>query len=113
LIDFEGEPMVPLIERVALASPLRDIAGMLRSFDYATHHQPLGDADPAVALAWATRNQDAFRDGYAQICPDPRKQAVLLRAFELDKAIYEVHYEHTNRPSWLPIPLAAISRLTT
>jgi maltokinase len=116
LIDFEGEPMVPLAARVIPASTLRDVAGMLRSFDYAANHQPLTEADSEqcfpVALAWATRNQDAFCDGYAQAAPDPRKQPVLLRAFELDKAVYEVGYEHANRPPWLPIPLAAITRLT-
>jgi maltokinase len=115
LIDFEGEPMVPLATRVAPASVLRDVAGMLRSFDYAANHLSLGDADhehhAAVTLAWATRNQEAFCDGYAQVAPDPRKQGVLLRAFELDKAVYEVRYEHSNRPPWLPIPLAAIKRL--
>jgi maltokinase len=113
LIDFEGEPMVPLAERVVPSSTLRDIAGMLRSFDYAANHQSRGDAEPeqAAALAWTTRNQDAFCDGYAQVAADPRMQPVLLRAFELDKAVYEVGYEHANRPAWLPIPLAAITRL--
>jgi maltokinase len=118
LIDFEGEPMVPLAIRVAPASVLRDVAGMLRSFDYAASDPALGDVDPeqraraAVALAWTTRNQEAFCDGYAQVAPDPRKQGVLLRAFELDKAVYEVSYEAGNRPLWLPIPLSAIARLT-
>ncbi|MFN2477745.1 MAG: aminoglycoside phosphotransferase [Pseudonocardiaceae bacterium] len=116
MIDFEGEPMVPLAARFAPASVLRDVAAMVRSLDYAANHLPLGETDSeqraAVALAWSTRNQDAFCDGYAQVAPDPRKQAVLLRAFELDKAVYEVAYEHGNRPLWLPIPLAAIARLT-
>ncbi|MGH4007302.1 MAG: maltokinase N-terminal cap-like domain-containing protein [Pseudonocardiaceae bacterium] len=116
LIDFEGEPMASLAERIDPDSPLRDVAGMLQSFEYAAYHLWLGDADPQqrapVALAWTTHNRDAFCDGYAQVAPDPREQAVLLRAFQLDKAVYEVHYEHNTRPLWLPVPLAAISRLT-
>ncbi|MGH3897702.1 MAG: maltokinase N-terminal cap-like domain-containing protein [Pseudonocardiaceae bacterium] len=117
LIDFEGAPMESLAERIAPDSPLRDVAGMLQSFEYAAHHLWLGDADPqqhsAVVLAWIIHNRDAFCDGYAQVAPDPREQAVLLRAFQLDKAIYEVDYEYNNRPLWLPVPLAAVARLTT
>ncbi len=116
VIDFEGEPAAPPAERVAPVSPLRDVAGMLRSFDYAAHHMLVGETDTGhysdAALAWAGRNQQAFCDGYAEGGEDPRAQPALLRAFELDKAVYEVAYEHANRPSWIPIPLAFIARIT-
>jgi maltokinase len=128
LIDFEGEPGHPLEERRRLQPAVRDVAAMLRSFDYAAHHalaevlgappgaqaqQGLGSSKLARrASAWAVHNRRAFSAGYAQAGGmDPRCSPVLLRAFEADKAVYEAVYEARNRPEWLAIPLAAVHRL--
>lgn len=117
IIDFEGEPDKPIAYRRARHSPLRDVAGMLRSFDYAAHHSLTGGQGSAQqqyrAAEWARRNSAAFCDGYAAVAgQDPRVRRELLTAFELEKAVYEVGYEHAYRPTWEPIPLQAVSRLT-
>lgn len=114
LLDFEGEPAAPLAHRQARSPALRDVAGMLRSLDYAARYQLPGPGDPARARAaardWVYRNQAAFCSGYAQAGgADPGKHAVLLRSLTIDKAVYEVMYEARHRPSWLQIPLDSIA----
>ncbi|MEK0097905.1 phosphotransferase [Streptomyces sp. NPDC056002] len=106
VIDFEGEPARPLAERRHAQSPVRDVAGMLRSFDYAARTRLPWRPE------WSLRCRDAYCAGYAaESKSDPREEPDLLRAYETDRALYEVLYEARHRPDWLPVPMAAISRL--
>jgi maltokinase len=123
VLDFEGEPARPLGERRRKTSPLKDVAGMVRSFHYAAQvalferDQNEREALAPVAAAWEERNRQAFLAGYREakavddVLPDDEEaiQTVLL-AFELDKAVYELAYERDHRPDWANIPLQAIRR---
>ena len=105
VIDFEGEPARPLAERREPSSPLRDVAGMLRSLDYAARTaERASRLDPEPWLAAA---RSAFLHAYGPTDP------ALLAAFELEKACYEVRYEASNRPDWVWLPLAAVERLAS
>lgn len=115
-LDFEGEPLRPLAERALPDLTQRDLAGMLRSFDYVAgsvaRGGPSADVDAAVDGDWARAARAAFLDGYAAVAGPPDADAVTLtKALEVDKALYEVVYEAQNRPTWIPIPLEAIDRL--
>jgi maltokinase len=116
IIDFEGEPAKSLAERVALDSPVRDVAGMVRSFDYAAGAtlQQFG-TDPQLryrAAEWAERNRAAFLEGYAEASQiELDGLETVLAAYEADKAVYEAVYEMRNRPTWLGIPLQAVARI--
>ncbi len=116
LLDFEGEPATPVAERRALDTPLRDVAAMLRSLDYAARIVLLDHPDDSQrayrASEWVERNADAFCNGYAAAAGHhPRDDAVLMRALITEKAVYEVIYESRMRPSWTALPMAAIERL--
>jgi trehalose synthase-fused probable maltokinase len=128
VLDFEGEPARPLAERRARHSPLRDVAGMLRSFTYASYAGLFAAAGPDAALSrrlspwrasWETAAADAFVQGYlamtvgrgVRLVPaDSEVRGLLLSLFCLERAAYELGYELNNRPAWLPIPLAAFER---
>lgn len=114
LLDFEGEPLRPMAERTQPDLALRDVAGMLRSFDYVAGSLRLDDPDRSsqAVQEWARTARRAFVHGYAEHSGadlDPRHP--LLAALELDKAVYEAIYEARNRPTWVAIPLRAIARL--
>ncbi|MFT4282740.1 maltokinase N-terminal cap-like domain-containing protein [Microbacterium sp.] len=109
LLDFEGEPLRPMTERLRPDAALRDIAGMLRSFDYVAGSLQ-NEGDPERLREWAAAARSGFVRGYERRTQHPSTGA-LLDAFELDKAVYEAIYEARNRPSWLEIPLTAIDRL--
>jgi trehalose synthase-fused probable maltokinase len=116
ILDFEGEPARSLAERRRKRSPLRDVAGMLRSFAYVTSavtFQRGGEAPPG----WEERARSEFLDAYLEtvdpaIVPAGQEQfEKLLAVFELEKAVYELRYELSMRPDWLPIPVAGILRM--
>ena len=116
IIDFEGEPARPLFERRQKASPLRDVAGMLRSFAYVTSAVAIMYGRPAPGQFEDRARQTFLEQYFSTIDPSllPAGEAGvlnLLSILELEKAVYELQYELDNRPDWLPIPVAGIARL--
>ncbi|HEY2055288.1 MAG TPA: hypothetical protein VGH14_15255 [Solirubrobacterales bacterium] len=116
ILDFEGEPARPLPERRHKSSPLRDVAGLLRSLAYAPLAARL-QRDAAVPDDWELRARQDFLDGYLDtidptLLPATRREVdQLLAIYELEKAVYELNYELDNRPDWVGIPVAGITRL--
>jgi maltokinase len=116
ILDFEGEPARPLLERRRKRSPLRDVAGMLRSFAYAASASELQNGVRAPE-GWEERARTEFLAGYLDtvdqtLLPHGENAArTLLSIFELEKAVYELRYELNNRPDWVAIPVAGIARL--
>ncbi len=127
LLDFEGEPARSLAERRRKQCPLKDVAGMLRSFSYAAwsgldqhvqrHADSLQALEPWLRL-WQNAVSTAFLRGYRSafgerpdLLPEPEQAQALLNAYLLEKALYELLYELNNRPAWVRIPLAGILSL--
>jgi maltokinase len=127
VLDFEGEPARPLHERLRPASPFKDVTGMLRSLDYASRfalgESVLGESAATQsehlsrAVAWEQHNRRAFLAGYLdvegvdELLPPEAGRELVLAAYELDKALYELDYELAYRPTWVPIPAGAIARI--
>lgn len=125
VIDFEGEPARPLEERRAKVCALKDVGGMLRSFNYATHavlkqRREASSTDVALMTEWEGAVRASFLEGYRSVAkpgeavflPSTWEEALkIIRVYELDKALYELRYEMRNRPDWLPIPLRGVQRL--
>lgn len=126
VLDFEGEPSRTLDERRQRSSPLKDVAGMLRSFHYATaialRERPEAEWEVGGEQAekWEQRNRQAFLEGYMKVPgvgdllpADEENTLRALAAWELDKAVYEIRYELDHRPDWVDIPRSAIVRLSS
>ena len=127
IIDFEGEPSRSLAERRGKHSPLRDVVGMLRSFNYAAHaalRQATADGTCDRAALWPRlgdweqQSRAAFLNGYVEAAgngpgypTDPNQVKALLELFTLEKACYELRYELDNRPDWVEIPLGGLREL--
>jgi maltose alpha-D-glucosyltransferase/alpha-amylase len=133
IIDFEGEPARSLAERRARHSPLRDVAGLLRSFDYAAHatvfelwqERQSGERERSLlehwAQGWVERARTVFLGGYREAIaadstcrlapPEPSAFDEVVQIFEVEKAFYELNYEFNNRPAWIAIPAQGLLRM--
>lgn len=123
VLDFEGEPNRPVEERLAPTSVMKDVAGMLRSLQYAPNFVLRERGEPGVgalaemAAAWEVRNRRAFLSGYYdtkgidELLPAAEDREAVRAAFELEKALYELGYELAYRPAWAPIPKGALEAL--
>jgi maltose alpha-D-glucosyltransferase/alpha-amylase len=121
IVDFEGEPARTLAQRREKNSPWRDVAGLLRSYDYAAHFA--GNSGPAdlgeAALArrqkilqrYLPESREAFLQAYRDAAPDDVAADALLDLFTLEKAAYEICYEAANRPAWLSVPLRGLAQV--
>lgn len=117
IIDFEGEPSKSVELRRAKHSPAKDLAGMLRSFDYAYHStrisQKLSENDYKILSDWRESTEKAFISSWMSAVPPKLGMHIqpLIKLYQLDKVLYEINYEMNNRPDWIAIPVAGLKRL--